>query len=100
MIPHNSHKEFCNKKEKKNGAVENRKRVHSKSVKLCPTFCDPMDCIARLLCPWDSPGKNTGVGFHFLLKGSFLPRDRTCILCLLNWQAGYLPLAPPGKPSK
>ena len=21
----------------------------------------------RLLCPWDSPGKNTGVGFHFLL---------------------------------
>ena len=21
---------------------------------------------ARLLCPWDSPGKNTGVGFHFL----------------------------------
>ena len=23
----------------------------------------------RLLCPWDSPGKNTGVGFHFLLQG-------------------------------
>ena len=22
----------------------------------------------RLLCPWDSPGKNTGVGFHFLLQ--------------------------------
>ena len=22
---------------------------------------------ARLLCPWDSPGKNTGVGCHFLL---------------------------------
>ena len=22
----------------------------------------------RLPCPWDSPGKNTGVGFHFLLK--------------------------------
>ena len=21
-----------------------------------------------LLCPWDSPGKNTGVGFHFLLQ--------------------------------
>ena len=21
----------------------------------------------RLLCPWDSPGKNTGVGCHFLL---------------------------------
>ena len=22
----------------------------------------------RLPCPWDSPGKNTGVGFHFLLQ--------------------------------
>ena len=22
----------------------------------------------RLCCPWDSPGKNTGVGFHFLLQ--------------------------------
>ena len=26
---------------------------------------------ARLLCPWDSPGKNTGVGCHFLLYGIF-----------------------------
>ena len=24
----------------------------------------------RLLCPWDFPGKNTGVGCHFLLHGS------------------------------
>ena len=23
----------------------------------------------RLPCPWDSPGKNTGVGCHFLLQG-------------------------------
>ena len=23
---------------------------------------------ARLLCPWDSPGKSTGVGYHFLLQ--------------------------------
>ena len=23
---------------------------------------------ARLPCPWDSPGKNTGVGYHFLLQ--------------------------------
>ena len=26
---------------------------------------------ARLLCPWDFPGKNTGVGHHFLLQGIF-----------------------------
>ena len=25
---------------------------------------------ARLLCPWDSPDKNTGVGCHFLFQGS------------------------------
>ena len=25
----------------------------------------------RLLCPWDSPGKNTRVGSHFLLQGIF-----------------------------
>ena len=24
-----------------------------------------------MLCPWDSPGKNTGVGCHFLLQGIF-----------------------------
>ena len=26
---------------------------------------------SRLLCPWDSPGKNTGVGCHALLQGAF-----------------------------
>ena len=26
---------------------------------------------ARVLCPWNFPGKNTGVGSHFLLKGIF-----------------------------
>ena len=30
-------------------------------AQLCPTLCDPMDAEepARLLCPWNSPGKNT-----------------------------------------
>ena len=27
---------------------------------------------ALLLCPWDSPGKKTGVGCHALLQGIFL----------------------------
>ena len=27
---------------------------------------------ARLLCPWNFPGKNSGVGCHFLLQGIFL----------------------------
>ena len=29
----------------------------------------------RLLCPRDSPGKNTGVGCHFLLHGHPLKAD-------------------------
>ena len=33
----------------------------------CPTLCNPTDP-AGLLSPWDSPGNNTGVGCHFLLK--------------------------------
>ena len=28
-----------------------------------------------ILCPWDSPGKNTGVGGHSLLQGIFLTQD-------------------------
>jgi len=32
----------------------------------CPTLCDPMDP-ARLLCRWNSPGKNTGEGSHSLV---------------------------------
>ena len=30
---------------------------------------------ARLFCPWDSPGKNTGVGCHALLQGMFLAQE-------------------------
>ena len=30
---------------------------------------------SRLLCPWDSPGKKTGVGSHFLLQRIFLTQD-------------------------
>ena len=35
---------------------------------------------ARLLCPWDSPGENTGVGCHALLQGLF-PAHISCISC-------------------
>ena len=45
----------------------------------------------RLLCPWDSPGKNTGVGCHFLLWGIF-PTQRSNPR-LLHWQADSLPLS-------
>ena len=41
----------------------------AKSVESCPTLCNPIDGKpTRLPRPWDSPGKNTGVGCHFLLQ--------------------------------
>ena len=64
----------------------------------CPTLCDPMDVAAGLLCPWDSLGKNTGVGCHALLQGIFLTQGSNLhLLCLLHWQVGSLLLVPPGK---
>ena len=48
---------------------------------------------ARLLCPWDSPGKNNGVGCHSLLQGTFptqglnpgLPHCRQLLYYLSHW---------------
>ena len=40
----------------------------AKSLQSCPTLWDPRRQPTRLPCPWDSPGKNTGVGCHFLLQ--------------------------------
>ena len=40
---------------------------------------------ARLLCPWDSPGKHTGLSFHGLLQGIFLTQgSNLCLLCLMH----------------
>ena len=54
---------------------------------------------ARLLCPWDSAGKNTAAGCHALLREIFLTQGSSLLLLrLLYWQAGSLPLVPPVKP--
>ena len=56
---------------------------------LFPTPCNSMDySLARLLCPGDSPGKNTGVGCHFLLLGIFLTQ-RLNLHLLLGRQILY-----------
>ena len=43
----------------------------------------------RLLCPWDSPGKNTGVGCRTLLQRIFLIQGSN--LCLMSpaWGGGF-----------
>ena len=40
----------------------------AKSLQSCPTLRPHRRQLTRLLYPWDSPGKNTGVGCHFLLQ--------------------------------
>ena len=46
------------------------RQVKGLAAQSCPAFCDPIDC-TRLLCPWNSLGKNAGVGCHSLLQGIF-----------------------------
>ena len=47
---------------------------------------------AMLLCPWDSLGKNTGVGCHFLLQGNLPdPWIESVSLCLLRLRVDSLP---------
>ena len=47
------------------------------------------------LCPWDSPGKNSGVSFMPSSKGSSWPRDGTWFSCT---GGRFLTAEPPGKP--
>ena len=65
--------------------------VCAKLFKQPPTLCNPMDYF---------PGKNDGVTCH-ALQGIFLTQGlNPRLLGLLHWQAGFLPLSPPGKLEK
>ena len=48
-----------------------------------------------LLCSWDFPGKNTGLGCHFFLQGFSQPRDRARIS---KTTGIFFITKPPGKP--
>ena len=75
--------------------------MHAKSLQSCPTLCDPKDCSlpgssvhrflqARIL-QWS--------GLLCPPPGDLPDPEMKPMFCLLHWQAGSLPLAPPGKPS-
>ena len=73
----------------------------SEVIQSCPTLCDPHELQpARLLYPWDSPGKNTGVDCHFLLQGIF-PTQRLNLgllhfrQTLYHMSQGTFPKSPP-----
>ena len=59
-------------------------------------FATPWTIAARLLCPWDSPGKDTGVGCRALLQGIFptqglnphLLHPLHCRQILYRWATG------------
>ena len=80
------------------GSHKSHACVHAKSLWLCLTLCNPMNC--------SPPGSSVhGILQARILewvvmpsRGSSRPRDRTHVSCLLGWQAGSLPLVPPGKP--
>ena len=47
----------------------------------------------KLLCPWNFPGKNSGVSCHFILQRTFLTEELNLhLLHHLHWQADSLPL--------
>ena len=61
-----------------------------------PILCDYSH---QLLCTWDFPGKDTEVDCHFFPQRIFpIQGLNPCLLHLLHWQTGSLPLAPSGKP--
>ena len=72
----------------------------AKPLQSCPTLWGLYGLWpSRLLCPLDSPGKNTGVDCHALLQGILLTQGwNPLLLHLLHWQAGSLALVPLGKP--
>ena len=68
----------------------------AKSLQSFPTLCDQRRQPTRLPCPWDSPGKNTGVGCHSLLQGHLLdPRVEPTSPASAG---GFFTAEPPGKP--
>ena len=65
-------------------------------TKSCPPLLQPHGLQpTRLLCPWNFPGKNTGMGCQLLLQGIFPTQGlKQHLLHLLHWQADSLSTEP------
>ena len=84
--------------------------IHKHFFRLCISSNLVLSCVqlfwphgqqsASLLCPWDSPGKNTGAGCHFLLQGIFLtPGIEPMSPVSPALAGGFFTTEPPGKPA-
>ena len=72
--------------------------VCAQSLQLCLILAAPWAVAHQLLCPWDFPDKNTGVGCHIpSSRGSSWPRDQTCISCISYISGRFFTTEPPGK---
>ena len=70
----------------------------AKSLQLCLTLCDPMDCSLPGSSVHGILQASTGGGCPFLLQGMFLTQgSNPHLLCLQHWQVNSLPLVPSGK---
>jgi len=65
----------------------------AKSLQSCPTVRPHRRQPTRLPRPWDSPGKNTGVGCHFLLQCMKVKSEsevaQLCRLLVTPWTAAH-----------
>ena len=69
--------------------TEHRQSCCCPVTKSCPTLGNPTDCNPPGSHPWDLPGKNTGVGCHFLLQGIFPTQWSNLHLLLGKWILYY-----------
>ena len=67
-------------------------------AQVCPTLCDLTDCSPRLHWPWNSPGKNTGTGCHFLLQGIFPAQGSNPHFLSSALAGGFFTTEPPEEP--
>ena len=67
------------------------KELCAQSLRRARLFVTLQTVARQLLCPWDPPGKNTGVGCHSLLQGIFLNQGLNPRL--LFWQVDSLALS-------
>ena len=86
------------------GSCEDGQEETHVCVLACSVSCNSNSLVTpwivahQHLCPWDFPGKNTGVGFHFPLQGIFLTQGSNPRL--LHGQVCSLPLSPQGSPQE
>ena len=72
--------------------------INAHVLKCVQPFATPWTIARQAFCPWDFPGKNTGVSCHFLLQGIFLIQRSNPHLLSLPWTPLSMP-EPLGSPS-